>query len=1046
MFLLSNDGGIRMKKVLCRSLVLALGLALVASAASAKRGGGLAGAQRESLTNGVNVSPMDKTLNAQFAGAALTTTTLYTQTFDVGATCSEAGWTKVDGTSQIAVFWHVDNFAGANVNAGDSLAVLAGSQSLWCGARASTTGLTCGYLLLPGYGNNWNQSWRTKTCLALTGNLDVSFMLETDSEPGYDASFLEYTNDCTGPDYTGWTTIDGGIGVWDDIAGPFAAGGSYAIGGGAAKVRIRFAADGGFSDEDANYDSHAGPSVVDNLVAEGLPVEDFEGEALNATTSNDWEGFGEVGYGQHMALFSGISLVQQDACAKNLSCQWAAIASSAETYACGGFPLQPAVPKGNGEGQYLNNEVWSPAFALAGTGSVINLQFTVYRDMTLDGLVFYIWDVRSINALGCQGAWRSRGFVYFGPQKDYLVNTFPVGDLIPASAVSMRVRLGVIDQCGVWCGVFGTGACHAHAPLLDKVRVYRVDIFGPVYSTRDIDMFQDTFPQDGTDTGIGRADAALSITASASPTILPGDSARVICSDPITAVPVTNPSGLATDNLGGTGNQPGGTNGNKAIYIYVHVNDSGVPAPAGKSGAALSGGASYPFKDTVVADGKTWTRVQCWLRTASTSTFVVDLNDALFTAGDVISFFFGATNTGALTSYASGSALNFVQSDLTVAAQNASEFTILPLNGNGTEGNDILYVDGMDGRGAQGFFDEAFGDMSLNPDRYDVRGPTSSVSNRPAVHVYDVATQLNGNYQKIVWDAGDITQSLGDGTGAPEKSNDYAMVNSFLSNLATPGGVYICGDDYAAGLNSAAGASAVTFKSTYITYTLTTGNHRTTYGTAPTGLGAAGGAFNGDKWVIFGGCPLINDFDVMQPTGSTVGQTIYDNVLTAPSVPFPLTGDPIAYAEVSKVTGANAKVMISGYSFIYVRDDETDGTRDGSRHMRDILLYLANNPPQPTDAKPVAANRLEQNYPNPFNPQTTIAFALKQRARVKIDVYNVSGELVKTLLDETRDAGAYSNVTWNGTNNAGQTVSSGVYFYRLVTNNFSQTKKMVLLK
>jgi hypothetical protein len=830
-----------------------------------------------------------------------------------------------------------------------------------------------------------------------------------------------------------------------------------------------------------------------------------------------------------MALFSGISLVQQDACAKNLSCQWAAIASSAETYACGGFPLQPAVPKGNGEGQYLNNEVWSPAFALAGTGSVINLQFTVYRDMTLDGLVFYIWDVRSINALGCQGAWRSRGFVYFGPQKDYLVNTFPVGDLIPASAVSMRVRLGVIDQCGVWCGVFGTGACHAHAPLLDKVRVYRVDIFGPVYSTRDIDMFQDTFPQDGTDTGIGRADAALSITASASPTILPGDSARIIVSDPITATGA-NLSGLATDVLGGTGNQPGGTNGNKACYIYAHVvsrrfvastatvaaggagyglgnvltvsggvfsapaqltvtsiggggaitgvsvsvagdyaGNPGNPvsvtggaglgatfnmtwakvyisAPAGKSGAALSGGPSYPFKDTVVADGKTWTRVQCWLRTASTSTFVIDLNDALFTAGDVISFFFGATNTGALTSYASGSALNFVQSDLTVAAQNASEFTILPLNADGTEGNDILYVDGMDGRGAQGFFDEAFGDMSLNPDRYDVRGPTSSVSNRPAVHVYDVATQLNGNYQKIVWDAGDITQSLGDGTGAPEKSNDYAMVNSFLSNLATPGGVYICGDDYAAGLNSAAGASAVTFKSTYITYTLTTGNHRTTYGTAPTGLGAAGGAFNGDKWVIFGGCPLINDFDVMQPTGSTVGQTIYDNVLTAPSVPFPLTGDPIAYAEVSKVTGANAKVMISGYSFIYIRDDETDGTRDGSRHMRDILLYLANNPSQPTDAKPVALNRLEQNYPNPFNPQTTIAFTMKERARVKIDVYNVSGELVKTLLDETRDAGAYSNVTWNGTNNAGQTVSSGVYFYRLVTNNFSQTKKMVLLK
>jgi uncharacterized membrane protein (UPF0182 family) len=138
--------------------------------------------------------------------------------------------------------------------------------------------------------------------------------------------------------------------------------------------------------------------------------------------------------------------------------------------------------------------------------------------------------------------------------------------------------------------------------------------------------------------------------------------------------------------------------------------------------------------------------------------------------------------------------------------------------------------------------------------------------------------------------------------------------------------------------------------------------------------------------------------------------------------------------------------MISGYSFAYVRDDEADGTRDSSKHMYDILIWLGNNPEQPTDAKPVAVTRLEQNYPNPFNPQTTIAFSLKERARVKVDVYNVAGALVKTLVDETRAAGSYEDVRWDGRNNANQAVSSGVYFYKLVTNNFSQTKKMVLLK
>ena len=221
---------------------------------------------------------------------------------------------------------------------------------------------------------------------------------------------------------------------------------------------------------------------------------------------------------------------------------WAAIQGSTVTYACGGFPQQAAVPKGNGSGQYISSEIWSPAIPLTGTGSKANMTFSVYRDMSLDGLIFFIWDVQTINANGCAGAWRSRGFVYFGQQKTWLEDTEPMGDLIDFSQPAIRVRLGVVDQCGVWCGAMGSGSCHSHAPLFDNVRVYRVDIAGPHWFTRDIDMFQDTFPTNGTDTGIGRADAALSITASASPTIMPGDSVRLIVSDPLTASSVPIPA------------------------------------------------------------------------------------------------------------------------------------------------------------------------------------------------------------------------------------------------------------------------------------------------------------------------------------------------------------------------------------------------------------------------------------------------------------------------------------------------------------------------
>ena len=88
---------------------------------------------------------------------------------------------------------------------------------------------------------------------------------------------------------------------------------------------------------------------------------------------------------------------------------------------------------------------------------------------------------------------------------------------------------------------------------------------------------------------------------------------------------------------------------------------------------------------------------------------------------------------------------------------------------------------------------------------------------------------------------------------------------------------------------------------------------------------------------------------------------------------------------------------------------------------------------------------LSQNYPNPFNPTTDINFSLPQDARVSLEVYNVLGQRVNTLVDGQLPAGNHT-VTWNGTNADGGQVSSGVYFYKISAENFSETKKMMLLK
>jgi len=86
-----------------------------------------------------------------------------------------------------------------------------------------------------------------------------------------------------------------------------------------------------------------------------------------------------------------------------------------------------------------------------------------------------------------------------------------------------------------------------------------------------------------------------------------------------------------------------------------------------------------------------------------------------------------------------------------------------------------------------------------------------------------------------------------------------------------------------------------------------------------------------------------------------------------------------------------------------------------------------------------------QNFPNPFNPSTAISFELKRSAHVTLNIYNVRGELVATVLNKALSAGR-TEIRWNATDNHGKALSSGVYFYRLVAAEAIATKKMVLLR
>ncbi len=110
--------------------------------------------------------------------------------------------------------------------------------------------------------------------------------------------------------------------------------------------------------------------------------------------------------------------------------------------------------------------------------------------------------------------------------------------------------------------------------------------------------------------------------------------------------------------------------------------------------------------------------------------------------------------------------------------------------------------------------------------------------------------------------------------------------------------------------------------------------------------------------------------------------------------------------------------------------------------------YALLRPNQVTGDDPMPlpdATFLAQNFPNPFNPVTNIGFGIKESGHISIRIYDAAGRLVTTLVDEARPAGRYTT-EWNGQNTDGSSAASGVYFYRLTTREFEETKKMILLR
>jgi hypothetical protein len=110
-----------------------------------------------------------------------------------------------------------------------------------------------------------------------------------------------------------------------------------------------------------------------------------------------------------------------------------------------------------------------------------------------------------------------------------------------------------------------------------------------------------------------------------------------------------------------------------------------------------------------------------------------------------------------------------------------------------------------------------------------------------------------------------------------------------------------------------------------------------------------------------------------------------------------------------------------------------------------IIPILADLTKQTTGEIISLTTELLGNFPNPFNPETTIRFSLSETTIVQIDIYNIRGQKVRTLVNDEYPAGIH-NILWKGTDNYGRNMASGIYFYRFSTPDITQIQRMLLMK
>ncbi len=975
---------------------------------------------------------------------------------DPGGAPDWNGWTSVDLTADSGPIWHVDTY-----NAVDGL------YSAWCGEIAYDS---CDPSdPVGGYGSHYDERLVWTGIVADPGAstpVTITAMVNHDTEPGHDFSRLGFVKAGQEIDYQ-WTADGKGEHVpvsAETVYQP----GEY-VGDNADEVQIvwHVTSDDGNDDSDCGYWSN-GALQVDNVtvtVEDGTKnavyTEDFESGTLGS-----WSVSFASAAGDYAHVLSGLD--DADRFRSNSSFQACFVADedmligrglpkyagTSWTYGPNGYIVHPE-GGASGGATPLHNEIWSPVLAWSDPAlSGISFEFNVYvhEDLTDDSPgMFYTWGVKSAvanNLAFSTAPFRDRNFVYYGGP-EYRRDSYDVTDLMVPGRNWVQASLGVYHLGMIWGR---TGTDGTPAPYFDNVALKIYDHYGPALSAREVDLAQDDFPADGmihVTSEMNRNDVRFDMANNVSPAEHeynnPGDSVVV------RIAAVRTGSALVTTDVNQAVAAP-------RLYFTIKLNpafDASVRMGVGQfvvnagtdgelSGAITSNTGDlmegYVTGDYAVSYGVSnpdywmFDLPDCRKRGLKD---VVDPYLGFLYPGDVLQYYIEAWDAvGGDYQNATLPADLAGYGDFSDPLAYDSNFIVHALptlfDDTGAQPPILFWNDYADG-GGQDEWHGALRNVGFFPgvdyDIYYTNSPSSGAGNGLGGRAQ--IGQLYG-YTTLLYTCGD----LGNFTITPLEYNldagdDIGILVDWLNQGSK--NLFASGDDLVSDLNRS-GAATTAFVANWMGVNLVAADTYPLLGEAAPKVNAVSGDMS---WIAFGGYPSLNTFDAVTVAG---GQrlAVFEND------PYGLS------AETKFVAGNGSEVLSIPYDFMYVWSLNKSGQPAGLAVRTELLADILADFGHPRRDEygvgvPDAAARFTASAsPNPFNPFVKIEYTMPKPGHLSLKIFDVRGRLVRTLVDEFRETSGF--VKWDGSNDQGGQVASGVYFYEAATNGQALTDKIVLLK